>query len=436
MLQRIKDLGGTVDYLHLDVPTQFSIHDPENCITPEAMARQIDAHVKVAKAIFPHILVGDIEHLSSFAPKDYEAWIELYHRVTGAYLPFLILDYDYKRPNWPHEVKELEDFAHSKGIRFGFIYKGGVFGATTDSEWMHDAENAILDYEVLAGGRPDQVLFQSWFRNPQFVLPETNPGAFTHLIDDYFRTRTSLKLSSVVTPLKGTLYALSDEPLPAAPIRISVKPIAGPGKVAQYQLTGIIPGCATEATLILRANDQCGECRGESDVRVYGVTYREEGKEKSPTSDGNFAFGIRHLKPSPTVRLLAADEGPGTMLQILVHSDQNAMVNLPPFPVTPGNRYTLTFTAKVSPISTGNGNFGLIFFKPNPGGDPPRLPMFRQILSFEPAEILTQDLTTDNEGHFSLNLDSIRDRPIKVRVYYRGNDRYWPTAREWVVKAR
>jgi len=434
ILQRIKGLGGTIQYIHLDVPAHFAVRDPHNCITPEEMARQLNANIQAAKAIFPNIIVDDIEHLiGANTAKDFEEWIEIYRKVNGSYLHVLVLDIDYKRPGWARETKELEDFAHSRGILFGILYQGGIWEASTDADFVRDLEKVVLQYEGAAGGHPDEVTFQSWSDVPHHALPETNPTAFTHAINDYFRTRTTLRVSRDGSSFSGVLTDASGRPLASAPIQLSVKPLAGPGKTAQYKMTGDIPVCASEAEMIFQANANCGGCRGENDVKVYGVNYHEEGGRQTAPADANFALPYKEWTPSTssTVRREKSDEGPGTMLHLSVPPGKDAKVSFQPlFPVTTGDHYTLTLKAKISPVSAGNGNFGLIFYTTQPNMHIVAVPS----LTFEPADIFTQAVTTDDAGRFSFNLDPSLADGTRISLLYSGNEKYWPAAHEETLK--
>jgi hypothetical protein len=47
-------------------------------------------------------------------------------------------------------------------------------------------------YQGEQGGLPDYVLFQSWQPHPELCLPESDPSAFTGVIDAYISATTTL----------------------------------------------------------------------------------------------------------------------------------------------------------------------------------------------------------------------------------------------------
>jgi hypothetical protein len=71
-------------------------------------------------------------------------------------------------------VRSIEDGLRARGIEFGPIYNGGE--AASDAEWVDLTLQRAYTYEEVAGGRPDQVILQSWMDHPDHVLPETDPS--------------------------------------------------------------------------------------------------------------------------------------------------------------------------------------------------------------------------------------------------------------------
>jgi len=56
---------------------------------------------------------------------------------------------------------------------------------TSDLDWSGKVVQRFTAYQGQSGGIPDFVLFQSWEAHPAYCLPETDPIAFTGVIDAY-----------------------------------------------------------------------------------------------------------------------------------------------------------------------------------------------------------------------------------------------------------
>ncbi len=228
---RIKAAGGTLRFVALDEPFFYgSLYSgPNACNWPaEKIAQDVASYIQTIKSVFPDVVIGDIEPLTrNLDVKEYKSWLDTYQTVTGSNLPFLHLDLDYQRPDWPQAAKELEIYVHGKGVQFGIIYIGDYHD--TDAEWFAHAEARMARYETEVGGQPDHVIFQSWVDKPDYCLPETNLNSFTHLINLYFRTRTILTISpNLQTPegfreIKGTLIDSEGKPVTESPVELSVK---------------------------------------------------------------------------------------------------------------------------------------------------------------------------------------------------------------------
>ncbi|HVH75212.1 MAG TPA: hypothetical protein VM755_09885 [Stellaceae bacterium] len=192
--RRIRRLGGKFSYIAMDEPLWFG-HDAQArnaCHSPiQAIARNAAADVQAVREIFPDVVVGDIEPISNFAesawPAEMGDWFAAYRAATGRPLAFVHADVDWSKP-WLGRLSRLRRLLRREGIRFGLIYNGNI-KYKTDRGWIESAQRHFQTYE--SGGRapPEDVIFQSWVRNPTHVLPEDDPAAFTYLINSYFRER-------------------------------------------------------------------------------------------------------------------------------------------------------------------------------------------------------------------------------------------------------
>ena len=194
-LQRIKTAGGDLNFITMDEP-YFNAHlfdGPQACHwTTEKTAQDLDAFIQRARAIFPNVIVGDIEPITG--PGDdraYKEWIDAFKQVNGYDLAFLHLDVAWSETNWPAKVKAIEDHGRERNVPVGIIYLGN-FQDPNDEAWLSITGERVKRYELETGGQPAHVIFQSWNDKPDHVLPESNPFSFTGFIKTYFENKASL----------------------------------------------------------------------------------------------------------------------------------------------------------------------------------------------------------------------------------------------------
>jgi hypothetical protein len=425
--RRIKALGGNLRFIALDEPFGFgSLYNGPNACHWSAMevARQIVESTQSLRQIFPNLVVGDIEgdHASV---ADLESWIETFHSVSGGYFPFLHLDVDWQAGDWPQRALAVETYVRQRGIRFGMIYDGGSAADTSDLAWITGAREHMAIYEMQYGGRPDDVIFQSWDDYPHHVLPETDPTAFTSLMNQYFDSRTNLSLelgaaTNGGTQVTGRLNDRSGKPLVAAPIVFSLTLTAGPGVYTEYPLTGIVPDGITSARIQVDLEDWAGG-KGPIDVDLYQVTYRQAGEARQRVPNGNFVQGLTGWWISPaalqTVSLRTSDRGGRLLHMVAGGPTAHAYVNSAAFSVTAGTTYTVTFAARVSPASRASGQFVLILDATQEQS--------RRSLAFTPGT-LTYSATTDVTGSAIWDLGGLFSSGIEIDGAYPGDESHWP----------
>jgi hypothetical protein len=219
----VKSAGGSVRYFAFDEPFFFAaLYSGEGAChwDKRRVAEGVAAFVRDARKAFPKARFGDIEPLT--APSDvrrYEEWIDTYREVTGENLAFFHVDTSWGAvPRWPELLRELEQFARSRGIPFGVIYNGDGDDVTDDA-WLSKAQQRFELYET-EGGRPDAAVLQSWTDKPDRVLPESR-RTFTNLILRYTRPRTRLELEAAGGEVAGRL--LADRPLGGQLIRVTAE---------------------------------------------------------------------------------------------------------------------------------------------------------------------------------------------------------------------
>jgi hypothetical protein len=429
IVTRLKQLGATVRYVSLDEPFAFGhiYEGPQACHwSPEQIAQQVQDYIAAIKTVYPDAIIGDNEPLwAGVDVGELVDWLDAYQAVTGSPLPFIHLDLDFSRPDWPTAAKVLEAAARARGIEFGIFYLGDP-GDATDAEWLNKAFERARVYELIAGGKPDHVQFESWHDRPDYLLPETNPDTFTALLDRYFRTRTAFSLSLGPLAADGTQGAtgtLADDtgaPLAGAVVELTMQALDGPGLVAEYTLTGTVPAGAVRSDVGFRVNTECG-CQGTSNFILYEVRYCEDQETASRVPNGVFTSGLEGWGSwgSGTIQLQPGDRDGGRMLHVRATLDQDAAINSAPFPVTPGATYTLTFLARISPASLGSGYFDITF-------QDAQAEFTRETIQLAPAIVQLAAAPTDAQGRYAIRLESLPPGNLQLEANYAGSDRVWP----------
>jgi Putative Ig domain len=270
--QRIRDLGGVLQYIAFDEPYFFgAISDgPNPChYTPDEVAANAKQSVDTLRTVFPDLVVGDIEVVPSITGDTgwldgYQRWVDAWQRVTGEPLAF----FDFDVPidgDWRGGVEAMRRALKIRGVPFGLIYVGE---GNSDAEWVASAEQFASDYENKGGTVPDQRIFQSWIRYPRHVLPETDPNTFTYAINRYFRPRTQLVMQSSGGVLQGQLSTPQPvSPVAGAAIAVTAVPLAATGLTESYIERGTIPVGTQSVVFGARVNTECVG-QGAADVQL------------------------------------------------------------------------------------------------------------------------------------------------------------------------
>jgi len=182
---RIEQLGGDLAYIAMDEPMFYGHHfsGGNACHASLAdIARDAATNLTAVKAVFRQLRAGDIEPVGPSPDdalvQDYARWADTFRATTGEPFAFVHADVQWKE-DWRHPLKKLAVVLGERKIPLGVIYNGG---GDSDEAWVAQAEahyRVVEDYSEIA---PDQVVFQSWEARPSHLLPDTDPGALTHLL--------------------------------------------------------------------------------------------------------------------------------------------------------------------------------------------------------------------------------------------------------------
>lgn len=432
MAQRIKDLGGTLAIAAVEEPYAFAhkLDSPGSCQRPvKQVATETADFVERLRRIHPGVVVGSIEPLWSepeITADDMAIWLDAYEAAAGEPFAFLHLDIPWDRADWPQVALEVEEVGAARGVPIGIIYNAHP-KYESDETWLQSAAENMARYEEIWGGTPDHVIFQSWLDYPKHVLPEDEPFTFTGLVNRYFGDRTALEITTPGASepgsleLDGGLAKLSGEPVAGGLLSLELVPLSGAAQA--LSVSGTIPETANSALIALRVNAE-GATPADADLRLYDVSFIEDGDGVNRVNNPSFAEGLASWGPygSGRVAALASDRGPGRMLRMEATVEEEIFVDSAPFEVTPGADYQLSATTAVPERAIRAGLVAVVFLE--------EAEILRQNLFLEPAPIPLAEVITDAEGGFTLQADGLAAGDYGLRVSYRGDLSHWPVAAE------
>ena len=185
--RRIASLGGTLRYVAMDEPQfWFTLYTGTNAcrLQPAQMAANAAVNIKALLAEFPAVKIGDVEP-AGFADLAYvvryREGIEAFKKALGFAPAFFHVDEAWDPSTFPADVIAVRRMVASERIPFGIVIDGNPRDIS-NATWIASAQGHALAAER-AVGPLDHVIFQSWHRYPNKLLPETDSDAFTWLID-------------------------------------------------------------------------------------------------------------------------------------------------------------------------------------------------------------------------------------------------------------
>jgi hypothetical protein len=188
---KIKRLGGELKYIAMDEPLFYAryYNGARACHwSIDEIARSAASNVSQFRAVFPNVVIGQIEPVSAMKDKGWRAdlaeWFKSYRMATGMPIAFFHFDMVWRGP-FIENTRQALALLRSENIPFGVIFnsRGDV---KSDQEWTDSATANIRMYFSADFPKPSDVIVQSWHPNPTRVLPETDPHALTYLVNYYF----------------------------------------------------------------------------------------------------------------------------------------------------------------------------------------------------------------------------------------------------------
>ncbi len=151
------------------------------------------AFAGLMRRAYPQSRLGLIEPFPALSLEELVHGVESVQRTCAEQgfkgLDFLRLDVDWDRMDRCHEgswadVKRIEERCRAQGIAFSLIYwsadepRLAKAGPTGKGSWRSGILKQQAAY-ARAGGRPDEIVIESWLHIPEQALPETDPDTFT-----------------------------------------------------------------------------------------------------------------------------------------------------------------------------------------------------------------------------------------------------------------
>lgn len=197
-MKRFEPLGAKVDRYAFDEPfyaTKYVLCKPDSFAIEET-AKYI---AKLRKS-YPNVTIGDIEPYPVMKLDELKSFITKLNEECGRLgvkgLDFFRVDVDWQSMNNTYggswvEVKQLEDFCRSRGIKFSLIYwaanypKLAEMKLADDLTWYLGVMNQGNTYAAV-GGKPDEYVIESWVHTPKHSLPEKDKTSFTGSVLDFY----------------------------------------------------------------------------------------------------------------------------------------------------------------------------------------------------------------------------------------------------------
>ena len=425
--QRIRDLGGTLQYVAFDEPFEFgSLYSgPNSCQwTPLQVAQNAAKNVAEIQSVFPDVAVGDIEVVpDNDAPAGwltgYEQWFDTWQAVTGKRLAFFHFDVDWST-QWRPAATALMRALQMRLIPVGHIYNGG--GAQSDAAWIGATEAHVTDFETHVDPPPDQANFQSWMPFPTHVLPETDPSAFTYLIDRYFRERTALTLTMTGATIAGQLSTTA-APVANASLQVTVAPTTGTGQLTSYTTSGVLPAGSRYVVFGARVGvENCAAVPLPAEFYLTDFTLDAgaAGQLHMDFTNGLAGWGIGG---NPAIAQVE-----GSQLHVQVLPGQTLWLDTASLPFSAGGAaYTLTVHATIPAGSRGQGCVISVYQDQTP------TEISRDSLLLSPLPSTLGTVATGADGSYQFTLGPPISSDYTLWVDYAGSTTLWPAAANRVV---
>jgi hypothetical protein len=363
------------------------------------MVDQVRQNVQAIRSVFPNVLIGDIEPVAIDVPGWADQIVQFaqrYAQVTGRNLDFFHADINWNdQTEYLAPLQEITAKMRGLGIKVGYIYNGDGT-AITDTAWTDLAAARFTALELDPANIPDHAVLQTWMLRPAHMLPETNNGTMTFLVNRYTRLPVTLALTAIGNPITGRLLSVLDgSGVGGATVRVTALDNGLPtARLLARSLSGTVPAQAVTAVPVLRINTE-GAGPGPADITI-GTVSVEQAKE---TVARRF-----------------------TQARYVVTRDQAVSTNASPFPVVGGTSFTFSVKIRTPYSSQNNGYVGIVFQDANQNE------ISRAKILFQAATVWSKNGLTDNSGILRVVPPISSHRAIVYRLDFAGDPRCRPVS--------
>jgi hypothetical protein len=363
---KLARLGIRLDIVTLDGPVFYGHYangDQECGFDIHTVAARVADTLRPYLEHFPDLTVGDGEGLPGLIKQPdwqatYETFLSSLAALIGRKVKFIQTDDDWRQPDIDKIIADFAVYAHAHGLGVGVIYDGDGLD-TTDEAWVASAIEHFTRLESVGGLVPDQAFFACWNPHPTNMLPESDPAAFSHIVEVYQRSRVHLAAERMPEAVRGQLLDDHGQPVPHAGLTLrvigSVPTQPPPVRIA----AGAVPAQARYAMIGLRVNMECN-CAGRNDLLFGDFTYTETNGAPEDTQSYSLPTeAVKHRgQPWDGVRVWPVETSHGLAARVVAAPDQRFGFTSDVFPVTPGAAFS--FRAPMGAVS-GGGMFGTAF---------------------------------------------------------------------------
>jgi len=229
-----------------------------------------------------------------------------------------------------------------------------------------------------------------------------------------------LTLATTTTPpflASGKLTDIGGHPI-SGQVDVSVRALDGEGLGGTFTTTGTVPPGAARAYVVAEANmDSWGP--GPAIATLTGASYLESGDVSSRVPNGDFSLGQTGWGFVGPVGYVTT--GGHTSVSLDAGTGAMTWTGSTQFPVNPGAAYTVSFTGRVSPASTGNGAWLVAFF------DASNVFVSLHEIRFAPAAVPAGTVVTGPDGTFALDISAFGSGRLEIAALADAGTAYWPT---------
>jgi len=431
-IARLQRLGADVRYIVADEPLLFGHfywgagHVGDGPLPIVDVARDFASTARQFRDAFPGVRIGMDDPIMLYKDQEWapamREFLDAFKSEFGEPMGFVRLECaSFQTREWlPRYIAAAELF-RSVGVAFGVLITGDAPDAS-DEQWLARAEERYVVWESDGRPAPAQVVFQSWMPRPSKILPESAPDTLTHLLDGYFRERTSLAASIGAGGLQARLTGASGRPLAGAPVAFIILP----GFDDPAMVHRVIKGTAPEGARFIQVGLRIGiEGSREGAVRLaLGPTRYTEAGEGGLSAVFGFDHGLKEwgTKGDASVELKPGAGAADSSLEIAAAAGQTLLLNSRQFPAAAGRDFTFDFGARVSP-GAETGYLVAFFF------DASRKVILRLAEPLVPENPrAVQNLVTDSEGRIRIPLSSPGIQIAReLRLAYPGDEQRRPS---------